>query len=137
MLLRPKHLRALDLLAHTDLPQYHVARKVRISPRTLRHWLEDPEFSEALKARQAVSADSVEDLRLRAARSSLARITMRLQSGIADVSIADLTRLLGQLSSERLNVIERRDDRFTARPWFPSDDEDDEDGDPPGADEPG
>jgi hypothetical protein len=123
MLLRPKHLRAIDLLAHTDLPRYQVARKLRISRHTLRQWLAAPEFSEELKSRQSVSADSVEGLRLRAARSSLARIAARLQSGVGDMPIHHLTRLLGELSSERFGVLLRMEEDFAKPPYDPRDEE--------------
>ena len=97
MVLRPKHLRAMDLLASTDLLKREVASAVGVSANTLGRWCKDASFCEELARRRLLQPEQIDVLRLQAARSALTRVVRRLDSGYAGPSIREISQLLGRL----------------------------------------
>ena len=69
MLLRPRHYKAIELLATTDMTQKAIAKELGAATRTLRKWMKDEEFLSELARRREADPQSFRTLRLSAARN--------------------------------------------------------------------
>ena len=102
MLLRPKHLRAIDLLAHTDLSQCEIAARLHLSRQTLTQWVKDADFRRELARRREVLPHRFESLRRRVTRRVLLEVENCLEVGGERPKVRELTQLLMRLSGETL-----------------------------------
>jgi transcriptional regulator with XRE-family HTH domain len=101
MILRPKHLRAIEILAGSDLTLDEAAREVGVSRRTISRWLANGAFrAELVRVRPALSY-SFEGLRARTTRLLLMDIVRRLETGGEKLPLKEMTALLAQLMGER------------------------------------
>ena len=101
MLLRPKHLKAIEFLAGSDRSMSEVAAEVGVSLRTLHRWLKEDEFrSELVRARGALPY-SLGGLAARASRLLLIDIVRRLEAGGEKPSLKEVTALLAQLAAAK------------------------------------
>ncbi|HUW57874.1 MAG TPA: hypothetical protein VMZ92_14635 [Planctomycetota bacterium] len=100
MVLRPKHFRAMELLVGTDLLQRDVARRVRVTPRTLGRWLRDAAFQTELARRRDAMPCRLDGLRMQTARTLLLNVIRRIDTGDEKVPLKEITQLLAQLLSE-------------------------------------
>jgi len=100
MILRPKHFKAIEFLAGSDLAQDEIARRVGVSRRTLSRWLADETFNtELVRGRDALPY-SFDGLRVRTARLLLLDIVRRLEAHGETLPLKEMTTLLAQLMGE-------------------------------------
>jgi len=97
MELRPRHLRAIALLAGSDLEKREVASAVGVSRGTLSRWLKDRAFRAELALRRELLPYRLDGLRMEAARRALTDLVERLGRPYSKVPLKELMRLLGQL----------------------------------------
>jgi len=97
MELRPKHLRAIELLAGTDLQKQHVAGEIGVAPRTLGRWLKDRAFREELTRQRKVQAFRIDGLRMEATHDALRDVVDRFETGGDKPPIKEITQLLDRL----------------------------------------
>jgi len=102
MILRPRHFRAIELLAGTDLRQWEVARRVGVSRRTLGHWLKKETFRAELARRRELLPCRLNSLRLHTARMLLVHVLDRLKDGEERLPIKEMTQLLARLAGDDL-----------------------------------
>ena len=100
MELRPRHFRAIELLAATDLEKREVASAVGVSRGTLTRWLRDKAFQQELALRRELLPCRLEALRMQAARRALMDLVDRLTVRFDRAPMKEVTQLLGQLVSE-------------------------------------
>jgi hypothetical protein len=98
MILRPKHMRAIELLATTDMTQKEVAKEMRVGWRTICRWVKDRDFHEALELRQSARPESVAAFAMRGMQMLLADMVIRLRTG-EHPSIKELIGLFDLLQS--------------------------------------
>jgi hypothetical protein len=101
MLLRPKHLKAIELLASSDLSTADVAAVVGVSLRTLQRWLRKAEFRSELARGRGSLPYSFDGLVSRTARLLLIDIVRRLEAGGEKLPIKEVTALLAQLTAAK------------------------------------
>jgi AcrR family transcriptional regulator len=101
MLLRPKHLKAIELLASSDLSTADVAAEVGVSLRTLQRWLKDPDFRSEFARGRGSLPYSFDGLVARTSRLLLIDIVRRLEVGEEKLPIKEVTALLAQLTAAR------------------------------------
>ena len=99
MVLRPRHFKAMALLAGTDLLQRDVARQVGVTPRTLGHWLKDEAFQAELARRRDAMPCRLDGLRMQTARTLLLNVIGRLDAGEEKIPLKEITQLLVQVLS--------------------------------------
>ena len=120
MILRPRHFRAIELLAGTDLLQQEVAEQVGVSRRTLGHWLKHEAFRAELARRRELLPCRLNTLRLHTARMLLVHVLDRLKDGEERLPIKEMTQLLARLAGDELES--DTGDVSTGEPGQPVDD---------------
>ena len=94
MELRPKHLRAIDLLARTDLGTTQVAAMAGVNRSTLGRWLKDKAFAEELAFRRDLLPYHLDGLRVSAAREVLRSILGQLDFKWDRMPVTELMEVL-------------------------------------------
>ena len=97
MELKPRHLRAIELLAATDLRKGQVAAAVGVSRGTIARWLKDKAFRAELALRRQLLPYHLDGLRMEAARRALTDLVERLGRPHHKAPLKELMRVLGQL----------------------------------------
>jgi len=97
MELRPRHFRAIELLAGTDLEKREVASAVGVSRATLSRWLRDKAFRAELALRRELLPYRLDGLRMEAARRGLVDLVERLGRTHCKPTLKELMGVLGQL----------------------------------------
>jgi len=103
MELKPRHLRAIELLAGTDLRKGQVAAAVGVSRGTITRWLKDKAFRAELALRRQLLPYHLDGLRMEAARRALTDLVERLGRPHPKAPLKELMRVLEQLVGEDFN----------------------------------
>ena len=102
MILRPKHFRAIDLLAGTDTPKGEVAQSVGITRPTLTSWMKDPDFRRELDRVQKLQPHCFAILRMDAGRKLLLNMIDRLEAGEEKLPLREIAQAIGKLVGDQL-----------------------------------
>jgi hypothetical protein len=97
MELRPRHLRAIELLIGTDLNFTGVAAAVGVSTYTLRKWRRDPDFRRERDRRRDVLPHRMHLLRMETARRLLQDVICRLIRADEKLPLKEVSAMLAQL----------------------------------------
>ena len=95
--IRPRHLRAIGLLASTDMLKREVAAAVGVNPATLGRWCRDEAFRKEIERRQQVLPEQLDVLRLEAAKRALQRASWELDNKYAHLPLSGLGTVLERL----------------------------------------
>ena len=100
MILRPRHMRAIELLASTDMLSRDIAKEVGVCSRTLTEWGRDQDFRDELARRRAARPEMLRALWMDAVSKLLVHTVRALEQGDVKLPLKEMVSLLGRLISK-------------------------------------
>ena len=111
MVLRPQHQKVIELLTRTRLTLKEIAKKARVSERTVLRWVHHrEEFRRALKAHQEAERFRAEHQYEYGVRALTAQVVDRIHGGVQGSYVVDVIDQLVKLDRLLERTAQRRKD---------------------------